>query len=72
MFGITNWKTTLAGIVAAIAGIAKVIPDLQPYSDMLTSIMGIAVGAGLMSAKDGNVTGGTVPATKEAARRVVQ
>jgi GH24 family phage-related lysozyme (muramidase) len=55
-----NWQTTLAGLVAALAGAAKVIPALQPYSDILTTIMGVAGGVGLMAAKDHNVTGGTI------------
>ena len=70
MFG-TNWKTTLAGLVAALAGAAKVVPGLQPYSDILTTIMGIAGGLGLMAAKDSNVTGGTVPQTVEAKGRAI-
>jgi hypothetical protein len=69
VFGITNWKTSIAGAVAGLAAVAKFVPALQPYSDMLTSIMGIAVGAGLIAAKDADVTGGSVPQTVEAQQR---
>jgi hypothetical protein len=70
VLGMINWKTTIPGIIAALTGAAKVIPSLQPYADILTTIMGISAGVGLMAAKDGDVTGGTVPATPEAKRRV--
>lgn len=59
MFG-KNWKTSLAGLAAALAGAAQFIPALKPYSDILTSIMGVAGGVGLMAAKDAQVTGGTI------------
>jgi hypothetical protein len=59
MFG-PNWQTTLAGIVAALAGAAKVIPALQPYADILTSVGLVAAGIVGVAAKDKNVTGGTI------------
>jgi len=69
LFGIVNWKTTLTGLIAAASGIAKVFPAAQPYSDLLTEIGLVASGLTGIAAKDGNVTGGTVPATIEAASR---
>ena len=54
---LTNWKTTLAGIVViGLYGLQMVgvnIPGV--HIDPAT----LAVGAGLIFAKDGNVTGGT-------------
>jgi GH24 family phage-related lysozyme (muramidase) len=69
VLGITNWQTAFAGAIAAIAGLAKVVPALQPYSDILTSIGLVAAGAVGVAAKDRNVTGGSVPQTQEAASR---
>ena len=69
VLGITNWQTTLAGLVAAFAGVAKVIPALQPYSDLLTEVGLVAAGMAGIAAKDKGVTGGTIPATQEAKAR---
>jgi hypothetical protein len=66
----TSWQTTLAGVIAALAGAAKVIPALQPYADILTSVGLVAAGVVGVAAKDKNVSGGTIPATKEAAKRI--
>jgi hypothetical protein len=55
-----NWKTTLSGVIAVAAQVAKVVPALQQYSPILDSLSGVAAGFGLISAKDSNVTGGTV------------
>ena len=55
-----NWKTTGAGVLMIITGIAGLLGikgGLDP-SVAITSIMG---GFGLIFAKDGNVTGGTTP-----------
>lgn len=53
-----NWKTTLAGIaVAAIAG-ATALGWITVEQGV--SITGALVAVGLIAAKDGNVTGGTV------------
>jgi hypothetical protein len=70
VFGITNWKTALAGIVAGSAGVAQAIPSFKPYADIINTIGLIAAGIVGVTAKDGDVTGGTVPATPEAKRRV--
>ena len=54
-----NWKTTLSGIVAAIGASMQLSAD--PTVKAIGAIV-IAVGALLfgISAKDNNVTGGTV------------
>ena len=66
---ITNWKTTLMG--AALAGMwaikTMVLTGQVNWPD-LAICFGLAFFGAL--AKDGNVTGGTVPATTEAAGRV--
>lgn len=69
MFGITNWKTTLAGAVSIFGQVAQVIPQLQPYSNILNEISIIAAGTTGFLAKDANVTGGTIAATREAESR---
>jgi GH24 family phage-related lysozyme (muramidase) len=57
MFGMTNWQTSLAGIVAGLAGIATQIPQLAPYAPTIGLISTFFIG---IAAKDHNVTGGTV------------
>jgi len=55
-----NWKTTLAGVIAlAITAVHIFDPALLTNSTYLT-IVSVLGGLGLISAKDGNVTGGTV------------
>jgi hypothetical protein len=67
MFGITNWKTSLAGAAAAAAAFAAQVPSLKQYADTLGLIAAALIG---FAAKDANVTGGTVPQTEEATVRV--
>jgi hypothetical protein len=67
MFGMTNWKTNLAGGAAAAAAFATQVPSLHQYADTLGLIAAALVG---FAAKDANVTGGTVPQTTEAMVRV--
>jgi len=69
-----NWKTTSAGVAAILAALAG---GLTAYSTghldgntIGTVVLGVMGGIGLLYAKDGDVTGGTVPATPEAAKRV--
>jgi lysozyme family protein len=69
VLGITNWKTTLSGVVGVISALATLFPQTKPYAE---PILGFAVSLGLISAKDANVTGGTVPATLEAAARALR
>lgn len=53
-----SWKTTLCGLLAALctAG-ANVFTE---YKDVLYAAASFFVALGLVLAKDGNVTGGTV------------
>ena len=58
-----SWKTTVTGICAIVAALAKAGSDLAAghpidYSVVVSAIM---VGVGLICAKDSNVTGGTTP-----------
>jgi uncharacterized membrane protein len=53
-----NWKTTLAGIITLGVTVAGVTHTLSP--DQVSAVVAVAVAFGLISAKDGNVTGGTV------------
>lgn len=50
-----NWKTTLAGAAAIVAGISLVV-----NGQMEAGVASIVTGIGLLFAKDNNVTGGTV------------
>ena len=71
-----NWKTTVSGVVSAAAGLVVYLhsggyvvePGWLLGAANFVMIGGIA-SLGL-AAKDGNVTGGTVPQTTEAAYRV--
>ncbi len=61
VFG-TNKKTNITGFGMIFAGIAEILTGMSGDGNVnwqlvLTSIIG---GIGLVSAKDGNVTGGTV------------
>jgi hypothetical protein len=52
-----NWKTTLSGIASIIGGVALFFN--QP--DKLQEAIGmVVIGFGFLSAKDHNVTGGTM------------
>jgi hypothetical protein len=62
MFGIVNYKTTLTGAAAILAGLAHLLTSVAG-GDFNTAVMDAGiVFAGLqgMFAKDNNVTGGTV------------
>lgn len=52
-----NWKTTVAGIAALVAVVAKMVNGGVPNTE---DIAVIAAAAGLLMAKDHNVTGGSV------------
>jgi hypothetical protein len=64
---IKNWLTSLFGIASIIVALFHCVHN---GSIDLTCVQAILVGAGLLAAKDRNVTGGTVPATVEAESRV--
>lgn len=51
-----NWRTSLVGTVIIIAGVYVFISS-KDYTQAGTAII---AGIGLLCAKDGNVTGGTV------------
>ena len=53
-----NWKTTLAGIGIAAAMVIGQTGNLNPKTQSV--VQQIAMIAGLLAAKDSNVTGGTV------------
>ena len=71
MFGITNWQTTLGGLAAVLTALGAGVHALSTgdINAAYLAIPAIVSGIGLMTAKDHNVTGGTVPLTSEAARR---
>lgn len=56
----TSWKTALAGIVVIGMQIASIwAPGLMGSPKVMQSVQMISVAAGLLAAKDSNVTGGT-------------
>ena len=58
----TNWKTSLGGLLTAALGVAALLGIKVGDSsiDPTTALGMITGGLGLLFAKDGNVTGGTV------------
>lgn len=68
-----NWKTTLfgtGGIATALVDIISNYTTGTPEKiNWTVDIPVIITGLGLLFAKDSNVTGGTVPANKEAESR---
>ena len=57
----SSWKTTVLGILALIATIAKLATEVlsgHPV-DIATTAIGMTAGVGLIAAKDHDVTGGT-------------
>lgn len=72
-----NIRTTVVGIATLLSGLGLLgaalkgaldgHPSLEAFS---AAFAAIGAGVGLILAKDANVTGGTVPATAEAAARV--
>lgn len=51
-----NWKTTLSGLAALLAVAAKIANGQADYA---TDIPMVLAAIGLLTAKDGDVTGGT-------------
>jgi hypothetical protein len=78
MFGIKNWKTTLPGIAAILTALATILTtigsghavDPTQWGVLFVAIASVLNGLGNISAKDHDVTGGTVPQTDEAKVRV--
>jgi hypothetical protein len=58
-----NWKTTSAGILAIVGGLARAYFAYQSgqinEEAIMTTATAILTGIGLIMAKDSNVTGGT-------------
>ena len=52
-----NWKTSATGIAAVLGAIAHMLTTRTIGAEDITAIF---TGVGLIFAKDGNVTGGTV------------
>lgn len=52
-----NWKTSLSGIASIIGGISLFVNHPDQIEAAFTAV---ALGIGLIFAKDNNVTGGTV------------
>jgi hypothetical protein len=70
-----NWKTTAVGafvFVIVVFYLAQKLIRNEPIDlqAVIAMVVGGAVSVGFFSAKDGNVTGGTRPATPEAAERI--
>jgi Phage tail lysozyme len=70
-----NWQTSLAGIGAIFGAAAGIIHSVSinqmpDMTQMGVIFAAVSAGFGLIQAKDKAVTGGTVPATPEAKRRV--
>jgi hypothetical protein len=59
-----NWKTTSAGILAIVGGITRFAFAMKAgeftEESVTTTVMAILTGIGLIFAKDGNITGGTI------------
>ena len=52
-----NWKTNLAAVITALAGVAVSLKWISP--EVSVAILTIAATFGFAYAKDNNVTGGT-------------
>lgn len=62
MFG-KNKKTSFSGLAMLLAGVADIMHGISTDASMINwqaDIIAISGGVGLLLAKDGNVTGGTV------------
>lgn len=57
-----NWKTTASGICTIAMAIVSVVQDIinGTTTNWAVVMTGVMTGIGLISAKDSNVTGGTV------------
>lgn len=61
---LANWKTTAAGAATIATALGIILhmaaTGMWDAPTLGATIMGVATGLGLVAAKDGNVTGGTV------------
>jgi hypothetical protein len=55
-----NWKTSVAGAVLMVVGLLSSMFDIHIPGFTMDGGAAIATGLGLLMAKDGNVTGGTI------------
>lgn len=69
-----SWKTTALGITTIITAVSAAVTQFVQggfaavsFEVLITTVM---IGVGLIFAKDSAVTGGTIAATPEAAKRV--
>lgn len=58
-----SWKTALAGIITIATYVLPLVGVPIP-PEVLQGVMTVAIGTGLIAAKDANVTGGTVDSGK--------
>ncbi len=54
---VRNWKTTLAGILTLVSGVAPIWAPPEIAQKVQQTGMVVAIAFGLMSAKDSNVSG---------------
>ena len=59
---LTNWKTTAGGVGAILGALADIAISLSHGNvpNVTADFAAITAGLGLIAAKDGNVTGGTI------------
>lgn len=58
---LTNWKTTLTGVVIIVLGALSSFLSIKIPGFGLDFGTALTVGIGMILAKDNNVTGGTTP-----------
>lgn len=59
----TSWKTTTAGLASIMTGLSGLLHWINPEipgPDISVALASFSAGFGLLFAKDGNVTGGSV------------
>ena len=68
-----SWKTTLSGIVTAVAGFVMFSPDLFAQWPWVVEIAKYVIAGGLVAlgifGKDSNVTGANSPPSKDSASK---
>ena len=59
---LNNWKTTASGVAAILVALGDIAAALSHGNvpNVTADFAAITAGIGLIAAKDGNVTGGTV------------
>lgn len=71
MFGglVINWKTSVTGTALLLLGVSQAVFGISIPGFTMDPGAAIVMGLGLLNAKDGNVTGGSVAMTTEALKR---